>query len=104
MRRLTLHASALTDLEYTLYTHSLKELAEIDVNQPQGTGGQGADGDDEYYERIRLGVREVRAWSRGRYAGSIDVGSMDGVNAAFAFVRDSGGQGRQDGGGPVEPF
>ncbi|TEB27591.1 hypothetical protein FA13DRAFT_1794736 [Coprinellus micaceus] len=31
MRRLTLHASALIDPEYTLYTHSLKELAEIDI-------------------------------------------------------------------------
>ncbi|KAJ3543132.1 hypothetical protein NMY22_g3248 [Coprinellus aureogranulatus] len=77
MRKLSLHASALTDDEYTLYTHALKELAEIDVNQPQLTGGQGADGDDEYYEGITLGVREVRAWLRGRYAGKIEVGVMD---------------------------
>lgn len=56
MRRLTLHASALTDDEYTLYTHALTELAKVDVNQPQGTGGaQGSNGDDEYYEGIRLG-------------------------------------------------
>jgi hypothetical protein len=55
------------------YTYSLKEIAEIDVNQQQGTGGQGTDGDGEYYEMIRLGLREVRAWLRGRYAGSVDV-------------------------------
>jgi len=65
MRRLSLHASALNDAEYALYTSSLKQIAEIESEG--GTLGQGEDGDDEYYEGIQLGVREVRAWMRGRY-------------------------------------
>ncbi|TFK20669.1 hypothetical protein FA15DRAFT_673261 [Coprinopsis marcescibilis] len=60
MRRLTLHASALNNDEYDGYTRSLKELAEVD-------GEAGGDDSDEYFERLGIGVREVRAWLRGRY-------------------------------------
>lgn len=74
-RRLSLHASALTDDEYAEYTASLRELAEIDC----AGAGQGEDGDDEYYEGITLGVREVRAWVRGRNP-SITSSTVDTVS------------------------
>jgi hypothetical protein len=73
MRPLRLHASALNNDEYDLYTSSLKELAEIE--QGEGGGGQ----DDEYFERITLGVREVRAWLRGRYS-SLPAATVDTVS------------------------
>ncbi|KAG6845160.1 hypothetical protein H0H87_012956 [Tephrocybe sp. NHM501043] len=61
MRPLTLHASALNNEEYDFYTTSLKELN--DDRDP----GQSSD-DDAYYEAMQIGVREARAWMRGRYA------------------------------------
>ncbi|KAF6750076.1 hypothetical protein DFP72DRAFT_517857 [Ephemerocybe angulata] len=79
-RRLTLHASALNDEEYKEYTAALKELAEIDDAHNRG---QGMDGDDEYYEGITLGVREVRAWLRGRYS-SLEVSVIDNILKLFS--------------------
>jgi collagen type III alpha len=54
----------------------LKELAEIE--EDEGGGGQ----DDEYFERITLGVREVRAWMRGRYS-SLPTATIDTVNPRY---------------------
>jgi len=72
MRKLALHASALNDAEYTLYTSSLKEIAFAD-DEP----ALDVDENDAFYERITIGVREARAWFRGRYA---HVGAaIDGV-------------------------
>jgi collagen type III alpha len=76
MRPLRLHASALNNDEYDLYTSSLKELAEIE--EGEGGGGQ----DDEYFERITLGVREVRAWIRGRYS-SLPAATVDTVSSRY---------------------
>lgn len=59
MRPLTLHASALNDLEYNLYTSSLNDLA---VSPDPATVH-----DDARYEYMSVGIREVRAWIRGRY-------------------------------------
>ncbi|KAJ2917941.1 hypothetical protein MD484_g2475, partial [Candolleomyces efflorescens] len=78
MRPLRLHASALNDDEYDLYTSSLKELAEIEEGN-EGGGGQ----DDEYFERITLGVREVRAWLRGRYS-SVPAATIDTILKYFS--------------------
>ncbi|KAG6812626.1 hypothetical protein H0H92_001845 [Tricholoma furcatifolium] len=50
MRPLTLHASALNDNEYELYTTSLRNL-----NDDASTGAH----DDAYYEAMRIGVREI---------------------------------------------
>ncbi|KAG1726029.1 uncharacterized protein EDB91DRAFT_1061853 [Suillus paluster] len=59
MRPLTLHVSALNDLEYNLYTSALNDLAA----SPNTTTFY----DDAHYEAMSVGIREVRAWLRGRY-------------------------------------
>ena len=56
MRQLSLHVSALNDLEYSAYTGVLHDLI-ADDQSPS---------DD--YGNVSVGVREVRAWLRGRYA------------------------------------
>lgn len=72
MRPLTLHASALSDFEYNLYTSSLNDLCATTESQPNGTVQV-----DAHYETMEVGVREVRAWFKGRYqvipASDIDV-------------------------------
>ncbi|KAG1890478.1 uncharacterized protein F5891DRAFT_1071994 [Suillus fuscotomentosus] len=57
MRPLILHVSALNDLEYNLFTSSLNDLAV----SPDTVH------DDAHFEVMSVGVREVRAWLRGRY-------------------------------------
>lgn len=63
MRRLTLHASALNDEEYNLYTTSLADLVFCDSTQHDKNTTRG----DAFYEQLSVSVREVRAWLRGRY-------------------------------------
>ncbi|KAG6908042.1 hypothetical protein DXG01_006404 [Tephrocybe rancida] len=74
MRPLTLHASALNDEEYELYTTSLKDL-----NDDSDPGTH----DDAYYEAMQIGVREVRGWLRGRYA-HLQPGVIDSILRFFA--------------------
>jgi hypothetical protein len=74
MRRLSLHASALNDVEYGVYTAALDDLAEdgeggVGVDGGQDRGERGGGEDDVYYERLCVGVREARAWLRGRFEG-----------------------------------
>ncbi|KAG1772920.1 hypothetical protein EV702DRAFT_976478 [Suillus placidus] len=57
MRPLILHVSALNDLEYNLFTSSLNDLALSPLTLH----------DDAHFEAMSVGVREVRAWLRGRY-------------------------------------
>jgi hypothetical protein len=57
MRPLTLHASALSADEYDLYTAAFLDI----VDEPHGAH------DDTYYATTAVGVREARAWLRGRY-------------------------------------
>ncbi|KAI6021708.1 hypothetical protein BKA83DRAFT_4286134 [Pisolithus microcarpus] len=54
MRPLTLHASALSDVEYDLYTSSAQRSLPLARN-------------DAHFETTTVGVREARAWLRGRY-------------------------------------
>ncbi|TBU57117.1 hypothetical protein BD310DRAFT_930036 [Dichomitus squalens] len=54
-RPLTLHVSALNDAEYTLYTSSIHDIIEYDGQHPPD------------YDKLSVGVREARAWLRGRY-------------------------------------
>ncbi|KAI6121991.1 hypothetical protein F5141DRAFT_1093952 [Pisolithus sp. B1] len=61
MRPLTLHASALSDVEYDLYTSSLNELCVTNDTDPSIAR------DDAHFETTTVGVREARAWLRGRY-------------------------------------
>jgi hypothetical protein len=72
MRPLTLHASALNDEEYDLYTSSILDLALYDSNQSTGAR------DDAFYEQITVSVRETRAWLRGRYP-TVPVTRIDAV-------------------------
>ena len=72
MRPLILHTSALNDAEYDLYTSSLKDLAVVDDKPDNGLR------DDSYYDSLSVGVREARAWLRGRYS-SMDPHLIDSV-------------------------
>ncbi|KAG6841403.1 hypothetical protein C0991_011567 [Blastosporella zonata] len=76
MRPLTLHASALNDAEYELYTTSLKNLNDDTNPEAHGDG-------DAYYEAMQIGVREVRGWMRGRYA-HLQPGVIDLILRFFA--------------------
>lgn len=76
MRPLVLHASALSDAEYDLYTTSLRDIALTDDDGNK---------EDAYFEKISVGVREARAWLRGRYS-HIPAQVIDGVSGK-AFER-----------------
>jgi hypothetical protein len=78
MRRLALHASALSDAEYDLYTASLHDLSLTDEDD----GKASKDGEDAYFENIVVGVREARAWLRGRYS-HVPAPTIDGVCRAL---------------------
>ena len=77
MRQLSLHASALNDAEYDLYTTS---LADLDDSDQDALSRDAVTHDDAYYERMKIGVREVRGWMRGRYS-SVSPGNIDAVCA-----------------------
>ena len=71
MRPLTLHPSALNDAEYSVYIACLRDLAEDDESDVKAG--------DTFYERMHVGVREARAWLRGRYA-TLAPGMIDSVS------------------------
>lgn len=75
MRPLLLHVSALNDLEYNLFTSSLNDLAvSPDPNTVQ---------DDAHFEAMSVGVREVRAWLRGRYPHDLPTTDIDKILKLF---------------------
>ncbi|OSX63792.1 hypothetical protein POSPLADRAFT_1055874 [Postia placenta MAD-698-R-SB12] len=75
MRPLILHPSALTNAEYSLYLASLRDLADNDVPAL-------ADPQRHDHEHFAVGVREARAWLRGRYAG-LAPGVIDSILRLF---------------------
>ncbi|TFK64798.1 hypothetical protein BDN72DRAFT_962980 [Pluteus cervinus] len=75
MRKLQLHTSALNDDEYALYTNSLKDIALADEEDQ--------DHDDLFYEQLTIGVREARAWLRGRYT-HIPAAKIDAILRYFS--------------------
>lgn len=75
MRPLVLHSSALNDAEYELFTTGLRDLAD-------DTADTGTAHDDAYYDQITVGVREARAWLRGRYS-HVPSASIDSVRLPF---------------------
>jgi len=79
MRPLTLHASALNDDEYDLYTTSLNDLAWADDTD------SGQAHDDAYYEQMKIGIREARGWLRGRYA-HLPPGAIDAASSLLRIV------------------
>ena len=79
MRPLTLHVSALSDYEYDLYTASLNDLAtDTNTDFTYTTPVR----DDAHYERTSVGVREVRAWLRGRYS-NLPASDIDSVSRSW---------------------
>jgi hypothetical protein len=74
MRRLNLHASALNDAEYELYTTSLDDLAQSHTSNDDDNRSY----DDAYYDSLAVGAREARAWFRGRYS-HVSVSDIDSV-------------------------
>ncbi|KZT07848.1 uncharacterized protein LAESUDRAFT_742648 [Laetiporus sulphureus 93-53] len=79
MRPLTLHSSALNDAEYTVYTACLRDLSEEDENDPDHVAAPRA---DSYNTDFTVGVREARAWLRGRYR-SLAPGVLDSILRLF---------------------
>ena len=90
MRRLALHASALSDAEYELYTTILRDIALTDDDNQMGNNGAA---DDTYFENLNIGVREARAWLRGRYshlpASTIDKVSFLGTVSSSSILINS---------------
>lgn len=79
MRPLTLHASALNDFEYALYTSALHDLCVTSDNDPTVAR------DDAHYETMTVGVREARAWLRGRYQ-DLPASDIDDVRLVSVFL------------------
>ncbi|KAJ7065731.1 hypothetical protein C8F01DRAFT_1126489 [Mycena amicta] len=71
-RSLSLHPSALSDAEHTLFTASLVDLTDADVDA--GTID---------WEGTTLSVREARAWLCGRYP-ELGAGTVDEILRLFA--------------------
>lgn len=84
MRPLTLHVSALSDSEYDLYTTSLNDLASDTTNTNTSVSTATHGRDDAYYERMSVGVREARAWLRGRYP-DLPASDIDAVSSDFTL-------------------
>ena len=80
MRPLTLHVSALSDSEYTLYTASLNDLATDSTHAGNAKFPGTHVRNDAYYERASVNVREVRAWLRGRYS-NLRASDIDAVSS-----------------------
>ncbi|KAG9220178.1 hypothetical protein CCMSSC00406_0007127 [Pleurotus cornucopiae] len=75
MRQLSLHVSALNDSEYDFYTTSLIDLAE-DESEPTARN-------NEYFDNLAVGVREARAWMKGRFS-HIPVSKIDEILRLFS--------------------
>ncbi|KAI0699144.1 hypothetical protein C8T65DRAFT_710028 [Cerioporus squamosus] len=70
-RPLTLHVSALNDAEYTTYTASIHDIVEADAAHAPD------------YDKLAVGVREARAWLRGRYP-ALAPSTLDSVHVLTA--------------------
>ena len=86
-RRLSLHASALSDNEYQLYTTSLLSIVSVEDDGAVSSLQSSNNMDDAYYENMKINVRETRAWLRGRYSHLPSL-IIDKVTP-FAFYRSS---------------
>ncbi|KAL0959071.1 hypothetical protein HGRIS_014371 [Hohenbuehelia grisea] len=76
MRQLALHISALNDDEYEIYTSSFNDLALNDCNDTP------AKPPHDFYEKSTVGVREIRAWMRGRFS-TVQVAKIDEILKLF---------------------
>ena len=67
-RPLTLHVSALNDAEFARYTASIHDI--LDCEPPD-------------YDKAAVGVREARAWLRGRYP-ALASSTLDSVRPCLS--------------------
>lgn len=74
-RRLFLHLSALSDSEYAVYIDALRDL--LDDEDPDRRASRLP---DEELERRTVGLREVRAWMKGRFR---DIGTAEIDKVSF---------------------
>ncbi|KAI0360276.1 hypothetical protein OH77DRAFT_1418143 [Trametes cingulata] len=72
-RPLTLHVSALNDAEFTTYTSSIHDIVDYDPAHAAAPD----------YDRLTVGVREARAWLRGRYP-TIAPSTLDTILRLFS--------------------
>lgn len=106
-RPLFLHTSALSDAEYAVYVDALHDVLDEPEPEPEpqpdvgvrgrpfgggegGKGGGGGDGGkgkltDEELEARLVGMREARAWMRGRYR-DVGVSEIDKVRLSPSFI------------------
>ena len=83
MRTLNLHVSVLNDAEYSLYTTSLDDLAESHTTDDDNNRSH----EDAYYDRLTVGLREARAWFRGRYS-HVPLSGIDSVCLLSLYLAD----------------
>ena len=74
MRPLSLHLSALSGDEYGLFTKSLQELALLNDDEAPFI-----EDNHWYYKQPIIGVRETKAWLRGRYP-DVSLSNIDSVS------------------------
>ena len=79
MRPLILHASALSDGEYDFYTASIYDITTDEPSNDTETVVH----DDVHFEQMSVGIREVRAWLRGRYS-HIPAPTIDNILKLFS--------------------
>lgn len=73
-RVLFLHTTALSDAEYTAYFDALHDI----MDEPDQSGGPvNTKSIDENLEAHVIGIREARAWMRGRFR---DMGNLSNVD------------------------
>lgn len=73
-RVLFLHTTALSDAEYTAYFDALHDI----MDEPDQDGGPvNTKSIDETLEAHVIGIREARAWMRGRFR---DMGNLSNVD------------------------
>ena len=86
-RPLTLHVSALNDAEFSTYTSSIHDIVEHDASAVSD------------YDKLVVGVREARAWLRGRYP-SLPPASLDAVRTRLPAVGPFSSHRRSSASGP----
>ena len=81
-RRLFLHLSALSDDEYAVYLGALRDVLDVE-DDGDGSTKTMREEDEFELEGREIGVREVRAWMKGRYR-DVRPGDIDKVRL-FSF-------------------
>lgn len=75
-RPLTLNLSALSNEEYERYVSVFRDIADVPGPTPSSTSFASQGTSDVQLEGMQVGLREVRAWLRGRYGSGRDGGGF----------------------------